>query len=365
MLKPQNKFINQIKPYILKNDIKELNQYIHSGGWFTENKINNTFENNFKKLTNSKFAVTFPNGTLTLFAILKTLNIGKGDKVIVPSYTMVASANAVLMTGADVVFCDINEENLCMCPVSLKANYTKKVKAIIYVTLNGRSGSINEIKKFCTKKNIRIIEDAAHSIGSFYQNKTHHGNIGIASSFSFSMPKIITTGQGGLVITKNYKLYKNLLQIKNFGRKSDGNDIYESIGYNFKFTDLQATLGNSQLKNILFRIKRKKSIYKRYIKNLKKIKDIEFKSFETYETPWFVDIYLDNPNKMQAFLKKNNIGTRKVYPALNKLKMFGSKKICKIAEKYTSRGLWLPSSIGLSNHEIDFICDVIIKFFKK
>ncbi len=359
---PKNK-INQIEPHISLTDKSEINKYFQSGGWITEHIQNKNFENKFKKITKSKFALTFPNGTLTLVGMLMSLDIKAGDEVIVPSYTMVATANSVKLTGAKVVFADISEKNLCLCPKSLIQKVTKKTKAVIYVTLNGRSGSIDKIKNICNKKNIYLLEDSAHSIGSYFKKK-HHGNFGIAGSFSFSMPKIITTGQGGMVVTNNQKIYKKLLKLKNFGRITDGNDVYNSIGYNFKFTDLQATLGLSQLKSLKWRIKQKKTIFKYYFKFLSKNKNIKFFNFSKSETPWFIDIYVKKPKELQKFLNNKGIRTRLVYPSLDTLPIFNYKKRNKISNYYCSRGLWLPSSLNLNKSKILHISNLINNFFE-
>ena len=356
--------INQIEPLISKDDKSEIIKYVNSGGWITEHKKNKIFEEQFKKITNSKNAITFPNGTLTIVSILLALDIKKNDEVIVPNYTMVATANAIKLIGARPILCDISKNDLCLDPIKLNKKINKKTKAVIYVTLNGRSGQIDKIQNICKKKKIFLIEDSAHSIGSYYKKK-HHGNFSIASSFSFSMPKIITTGQGGMVISNNKQLSKKLRLIKNFGRTSDGNDKYESVGFNFKFTDLQSVLGISQLKNIKKKILKKKNIYKKYYSKLKQLenKKIEFFNFKNYETPWFVDIYVSKPQLLQKYLLKNGIKTRLVYPSLNKLKIFNQKGDFKISNYYCSRGLWLPSSLNLTNDQINFISKKIIDFF--
>ena len=359
----QKNKINQIEPHITKQDKHSLIKYINSGGWITEHKQNKFFEAKFKKITKSKYAITFPNGTLTLFGILLSLNIKSGDEVIVPNYTMVATVNAVKLTGAKAIFCDISNDNLCLSPEELKKKINKKTKAVIYVTLNGRSGYIDKIKNICNKKKINLIEDSAHSIGSYFKNK-HHVNFGIASSFSFSMPKIITTGQGGMIVTNNFNIYKKIKKLKNFGRIIDGNDDYKSIGYNFKFTDLQATLGISQLKNLNWRVKKKRSIFKLYNQQLSKNKNIKIFDYKKNETPWFIDIYVHNPKKRKAYLKQKNIITRLVYPSLSELKIFNKKEKFKNSNFYCKRGLWLPSSLNLTKTQITFISKNIIDYFK-
>jgi perosamine synthetase len=367
MLKQKNKKIYQIKPLILAKDIKSVSDYIKSGGWITENNKNSEFEEKFKNFTKSKYAITFPNGTLTLLGILLALNLNKNEEVIVPALTMVATANSVILAGAKIIFCDVEEDSLCMSSKSLQKAITKNTRAVIYVTLNGRSGNFLNIKSICRNFNLSLIEDSAHSIGSCYKNNIHHGNLGIAASFSFSMPKIITTGQGGMIVTNNYLFYKKIRELKNFGRFKDGNDNYNTLGYNFKFTDLQSSLGISQLSNIRYRIKKKRDIYKLYEKELASVKEIFFKKFESRETPWFVDIYLSKKKELAKFLLKNEIFTRYVYPPLNKLEFYKSysKKSCPVAEKYSSNGLWLPSSLDLRKKDIVHICSLIRIFFKK
>ena len=354
--------INQIEPYIDKFDKSELTKYINSGGWMTEHSQNKVFEEQFKKLTKSKYSISFPNGTLTLLGILLSINVKKNDEIIVPTYTMVGTPNAVLLSGAKVVFCDISKDNLCMCPESLEKKINKRTKAIIYVTLNGRSGHIDKVKHICEKNKIPLIEDSAHSIGSFFKKK-HHGNFGIAGSFSFSMPKIITTGQGGMIVTNNFQIFEKLKKLKNFGRITDGNDLYDTTGYNFKFTDLQATLGISQLKSIKWKIKKKGDIFRYYFNNFFNNPNIEMFAFKKNETPWFTDIYVEDPKKLKDYLEKKNIITRLVYPSLDNLKIFKSKGNFRNSNYFCSRGLWLPSSLNLSKSKISYISKCINDFF--
>ena len=349
------KFINQIEPIISSKDKKSINDYLKLGRWITESKFTTKFEELFAKKIHCKYAVAFPNGTLTLTAILLSLGIKPNDEVIIPSY--------IKLIGAKPIFCDISKENLCLSHTEIINKISKKTKAIIYVTLNGRSGDIDKIKKFCLKKKLHLIEDSAHSIGSYFKKK-HHGNFGVASSFSFSTPKIITTGQGGMIATNNKNLYNKIKKIKNFGRNNDGNDIYETIGFNFKFTDLQAVLGISQISDLEKRIKKKREIFKYYWDYLSNNKNVKMFDFAKNETPWFVDIYIENPEKLQKYLKLKKISSRLVYPSLNTLKIFKAKGNFVNSNYYCKRGLWLPSSLNLKKNEIKEISKCIIDFFK-
>ena len=352
--------IYQIKPVLGNKVKKKLIDYIKNDHWLTEYKITENFEKKFSKFTNSKYCICFPNGTLTMSSILACLNLKENAEVLVSNYTMVATANVVKFVNLKLKLVDISENDLCMCPKDLEKKITKNTKVVIYTQMNGRVGQIQKIRKICNKKKIFLIEDAAHALGSYIKN-THVGNSGIAASFSFSMPKLITMGQGGAIITNNKNLATKLRYYKNFGRKKSGEDIHNFLGYNFKITDIQSLLALEQLNDIKKRIKIKKNIYKRYKKNLKNNSNIKFFDFTKYETPWSVDIYSNKINKIKKILIKNKIYTRDVYPPLNSQKIYKSYKGLPISNYYCKKGLWLPSSIDLKNKDIDKICKIINK----
>ena len=177
---------------------------------------------------------------------------------------MVATPNSVKMFGAKPIFVDVEEDTLCLDFNKAADAISSKTKAIILVSANGRfSKNINEFKNLCNNKNIFLIEDAAQSLGSYYSDFKHVGTAGIAGSFSFSSAKIISTGQGGAIVTNNDEINAKV-KIKDFGRATGGNDIHDTIGYNFKFTDLQAVLGIEQMKKLELR-----KLKKIFIKNIK------------------------------------------------------------------------------------------------
>ena len=281
--------IYQIKPVIGNKAKKSLINYVKRDNWITEHKVTENFEKKFSKFTNSKYCICFPNGTITMSSILDCLDLKKNDEVLVSNYTMVATANVAKFVGLKLKLVDISNKDLCMCPVDLLKKINKKTKVVIYTQMNGRVGQIESIKKICKKNNIFLIEDAAHAIGS-YNKGIHVGNSGIASSFSFSMPKLITMGQGGAVITNNSKLASKLRLYKNFGRKKSGEDVHNYLGYNFKITDMQSILGLEQLKDINLRIRKKKEIFARYRNNLKNNSKIKFFYVKKNETPL---VYMD------------------------------------------------------------------------
>ena len=313
-------FIMQMRPWIGSEEKHAINTYMEEDGFLTEFKNTKKFEDAIAEFTGAKNCIVVNNGTISLSLAALALGIGPGDEVIVPNYTMVATPNSVKFIGAEPIFADVERSSLCLDFNELEKSLTSRTKAIIFVTANGRfpNKDLSDYLKFCNKNNLYLIEDAAQSFGSFYPDRTHIGLKGIVGSFSFSMPKIITTGQGGALITNDDELAFKLRRLKDFGRAEGGQDIHDSIGYNSKFTELQAVIGLEQLKKINSRIKRKKEIWSRYKDKLSGLKQIDlFDHNLEYTTPWFIDCLCESRGSLVKFLKDKSIGSRVMYPPIN------------------------------------------------
>jgi len=324
------------------------------------------FEKMVADLLGVKHAVAVINGTAALSLSLMALGIGKEDEVIVPDYTMIATPNSVLFVGAKPVFADIEKSTMCMDIDNLPI--TKKTKAIIYVSINGRSGNLSKLQKICKAKSIHLIEDSCQSLGSNYRGKAL-GTFGEMGCFSLTPHKIITTGQGGLIITNNKSIRDNIKKLKNFGRLEGGADHHETLGFNFKFSDLQAVIGIAQMSNVRERTKRKRALYKLYRNRLSGINSVEFiKTDLSQITPLFVDILV--PANLRAnlikFLKNNNIGSRAFYPSINTQPIYKKSSRAKfpVSAEISQRGLWLPSSMSLKKTEAEYVCKKIKEFFQ-
>ena len=360
-------FINQMEPWFDNQEQEALNTYMSEGGWVTEFKKTFEFQDLIKEFTGAKHCFVVNNGTISLTIMAMAAGIKAGDEVLVPNYTMVATPNSLKMFGAEPKFIDVDPKTLCISLDEIKKSVTPKTKAVFLMNANGRYPTdIDEIVSYCKDNNLILLEDSAQALGSFYPDGIHQGRKGIAGSFSFSAPKIISTGQGGAIITDDDELAYNVSRLKDFGRSGGGNDVHEMIGFNFKFTDIQAVLGIVQMSKLDWRINRMKEIYNRYKENLSSIKGVQFFNQDLQNTtPWFIDVRTQKRNDLMAFLKLNNIGSRTMYPPINKQQAYGIEGEHIVSNEIGISGLWLPSSSKLTNKQIDYICQKIIEFYEK
>jgi perosamine synthetase len=355
-----------MEPLFGEEEGQALNEYMSSGGWVTEFKKTEEFEKSIADYTKSKHCIAVNNGTVSLTLSALACGIKAGDEVIVPNYTMIATPNSMKMFGAIPVFVDVEPETLCLNIELTRKAITNRTKAIILVSANGRYpiAGINIFLDIAEKYNIALIEDSAQSLGSFYQDGRHIGTIGQVGSFSFAAPKIISTGQGGMVITNDDYIAFNLRRLKDFGRSISGQDWHDTIGYNFKFTDIQSVIGIEQMRKLPLRVERKKKIMKLYRKLLKDISQIQFFYQDLkHTTPMFIDVLVEKRAELQSFLKEKKIGTRIMYPPINKQKAYQMGGEHPVSNMVGKKGLWLPSASNLSDNQIQYICESIKEFY--
>lgn len=353
--------IPQMEPLITDADVAAVDRYMRSGAWLTEFRETRAFEAALRDYTGARYCVAAPSGTMALFLALKALNVGPGDEVIVPDLTMAASATAVIMAGASVVFADIEPRTLCLDLDAVEARLSPRTRAVMFVSLNGRSPSTLAacVERWRTR-GITVIEDAAQSLGSF-QGGRHLGTIGDCGCLSFSSQKIVTTGQGGAVLTDDASLFERMGLLRDFGRREGGSDHYLSVGWNLKVTDLQAVIGVSQMTRIAKIVERKRAIFERYRTGLADLDALALPETDTSRvTPWFVDVLMRDgaaKSALMAHLKSHGIGSRPFYPPLHAEPAFTAAGPFPHAEAASAGGLWLPSSLRLTDADIDRVCD--------
>jgi perosamine synthetase len=362
--------IKQYEPEFGFLEAEYVQKYMLSGGYLTEFKVTREFSEEIKNFVSSKYCFLTNNGTVSLMLSMWALGIRPGDEVLVPNFTMAATAQSVHLCSGTPKFVDVEATTLCIDQDSLFEAVSPKTVGVILVTPNGRypSYDVDKLRQRLEAKGIWLLEDAAQSLGSFYEDGKHIGTKGIIGSFSLSPAKIISTGQGGVMITDSEKMAAKILKLKDFGRDGSGLDQHDQIGGNFKFTDLQAAVGLAQMTKLTTRVELKKRIYKQYSEELAQLPEVDLIHHNLSLTaPWFVDGLFKQRDQLSEFLRMNNIGTRAMYPPLSLQKAFkyAPAGSFPISEAIGKKGLWLPSSVNLTQDNISKICSLIIKFFRK
>ena len=364
------KLILTAGPSITNLEKKFVNDAV-SNGW-NENfdKYLIKLQNQFKKFFKCKYALPTSSCTGALHLILLGLGIKKGDEVIVPDITWVATASVVKYVGATPIFADIEKETWTICPKSIKKKITPKTKAIIPVHLYGHPCNMEEIMKIANKNKIHVIEDAAPAIGAKYKNKLV-GTFGIASAFSFQGAKLIVAGEGGIAITSNKSLYIKMKQLAAHGRstKKNKNTFWiEKVGYKYAMSNIQAALCLAQFLRLKELIKKKREIfswYSHYLKNLDIIK-LNKEKYPTKSVYWMTTIFIKQSkkrltaNNLATKLKRNMIDTRPVFPSISTYPMWKSKNRF-FSKEFSKFALNLPSGHNLNRHKISYISKCIAK----
>jgi len=361
-----NKKITWWEPEFGEDEAKAVYEVVRSG-YVNEGKVSEELSNEIKKLLKVNFAITAPNGTLSLFLALKALGVGIDDEVIIPSLSFIGTASAVTLTGAKPVFCEISRYDCNILPDKIESLISDKTKAIMPVHINGRNANLKEIIKIAKIYGISVVEDAAQALGSKFKGESL-GTIANAGVISLAPTKIITSGQGGLILTNDQNLSEKIIKLKDHGRLMRSWNYHPEIGFNFKYNDILAALALAQLKNLSKRLEKAKIDYRQYFEGLEEINEIEFfkTNFEDGNIPLWVDIkFKGNRERFIEYMSTKNITCRPFWPPIHKqsgYKKFHTSPLPN-TEKISSNGLWLPSGPNKTKKDIKRVINEIKKFF--
>ncbi|MEK7513682.1 MAG: DegT/DnrJ/EryC1/StrS family aminotransferase [Patescibacteria group bacterium] len=336
--------------------------WISSRGDFLEK-----FEQLFAKKVGAKYAVAVNSGTSALHLALATLGIEPIDEVIVPTYTMISSAFAVSYLGAKPVFVDC-DDYYQIDPNLIEAAITKKTKAIMPVHIYGHPADMDKIEKIAKKYKLAVIYDAAESHGAKYKNKEIGGR-GLASCYSFYANKIITTGEGGMVVSNNKAFIELARNLKDVAFSTERHFWHKRLGYNFRMTNITAAVGLAQTEQYDKLVKARIDHAKYYMKNLAKVKGIKFPK----TAPWAKNAFWMfgfevmpefgmTRDKLRQFMAKMGVETRTYFVPLHLQPYYykeNKDKIFPVAEGLSERGLYIPSASSLSKIQMDRVIRVI------
>ncbi len=321
------------------------------------------FEKKFAKYLNVKKAVSTQSGTAALHMALYELGIKKGNEVIVPALTFVATVNPVKYVGAEPVFVDVDPDTWNISPGEIEKHITEKTKAIIPTHLYGNPCNMDEIMEIAKEYKLFVIEDATESLGAKYNDK-HTGTFGDLGCFSFNGNKIITTGGGGLVAGNNGKRLEHIKFLVNQARGESKDHYHPEIGFNYRMTNLEAALGLAQMERLNEFLIKKRKFHDIYRKKLKDTENMHFQEeYENAESSfWFSCIIFDKEidiPRLQEELKNKGVPTRRIFMPITE---FPPYRTCKKGEYKNSyyiyeKGLCLPSSTLNSENEIYYVCE--------
>lgn len=360
--------VPQLVPYVGKEELENLKKTINRR-WLTEGAFSQEFLEIIKTFTKAKYGVLANNGTLALFLGLLSLDVGKGDEVIVPDFTFNASASPVTFTGAKPVFVDIKEGDLNIDVNKIEEAITEKTKAIMPVHIYGQAADMDSIMKLALKHHLMVIEDAAEAYGVFYKGK-HSGTIGDVGIISFFADKTVTCGEGAVILTNDEELYNRLRYLRNQGRITSGSFIHPQLGMNFRMTDLQCAVGVAQLKKFREIERRKTEYYRLYLSLLSDLEEVSFVEEVSHSNfiPLRVPIRVKSLDKLTEHLESNGIQTRGFFYPLHRQPCFHylgyEENAFPITNKVYSDGLCLPIFPGLRKEQIEYVCQKIREFYK-
>ncbi len=359
-------------PLLSGNELKYVTECIETGWISSEGSFVARFETEFAQYVNRSHGIAVANGSAALDIAVKALGLGKGDEVIMPTFTIISPAQSVVTAGALPVLVDSDPITWNMDVTQIEAKITPNTKAILVVHIYGLPVDMDPVLALCQKYNLKLIEDAAEMHGQTHKGKMC-GSFGDISIFSFYPNKHITTGEGGMLVCNDGNIAEQCKKMRNLAFEPQGRRfIHHELGWNYRMTNLQAALGVAQLENMEYHIQRKREIGKLYRAHLKNVVGFQLPLEKTNYAEniyWVFGLVADSEAQQEAMVKKlgdAKIGTRPFFWCMHEQPVFKKMGLFKnetypVAEKLARNGFYIPSGLGLSDEEIATVCEVLLK----
>lgn len=360
------------EPSLGEKELQYVTECIISGWVSSAGKFVDRFEAMFAEFCNTRYAVATSNGTTALHLALVAAGISSGDEVIVPTLSFIATANAVKYTGATPVFVDSDPDYWTIDPDSVNYAITENTRAIIPVHLYGHPADMDPIMEIARQHSLIVIEDAAEAHGALYKGK-RVGGIGDMGMFSFYGNKIITTGEGGMVVTNNDAYDKQMRILRGHGMSPERRYWHEVLGYNYRLTNLQAALGVAQLENIDRFLEAKRNMAHRYDEGLGMLPGIVLPREADWAESvyWLYSILLEpevlgfSRDEFMNQLNKRGIDSRPVFPSMHEQPIYGTGQNLPVAKNLSENGLSLPGATTLTNKDLTHVIETIHAVYKE
>ncbi len=370
-------FIPVNEPKLDGNEKKYLCECIDTGWISSEGPFVKKFEEKMAELVERKYGIAVSNGTAALEVAVAALDIKDGDEVIMPAFTIISCAAAVVKRGGVPVLVDSDINTWNMNINEIESKITSKTKAIMIVHIYGLTVDVQPVIELAKKYNLKIIEDAAEMHGQTYKGKPC-GSFGDISIFSFYPNKHITTGEGGMVLTNDEYLAERCRSLRNLCFQKDVRYVHEELGFNYRFTNLQAAVGLAQLERIDESIKRKREIGIKYTELLKNENRVQLpvENFNNeHNIYWVYGLLLNNEldidnRKFIKLLTEEGIGARTFFWCIHEQPVFKNMGLFKnekypVAEKLARKGFYIPSGLGIKDEQIDLVVEKLKEVLDK
>lgn len=359
------------EPHLGEKELLYVTECVLTGWVSSAGKFVTRFEEKFAEFCDSRYAIATSSGTTALHLALLSMGIGPGDEVIVPTFTFIATGNAVTYTGAKPVFVDSEEETWNIDPNQIEDAITPHTKAIIPVHLYGHPANMDPILEIAARHDLAVIEDAAEAHGACYRGR-RVGAIGDIGIFSFYGNKIITTGEGGMVVTNKADLDKAVRTLRDHGMSPDHRYWHTVLGYNYRMTNLQAAIGVGQMEKADDILKAKRRIAHVYNEGLQDVTGITLpkEASWAFNIYWLYSVLVDEQlfgttrDELIAALQAQGIQTRPLFLPLHTQPIYNTGQTLPVAERLAAVGLSLPSAVGLQEYEINRVVEAIVAINK-
>ncbi|QCT04499.1 DegT/DnrJ/EryC1/StrS aminotransferase [Paenibacillus algicola] len=337
-------------------------------GWISANgKYVNEFERQFAEYCGVKHAISCANGTVALHLPLVAYGVQPDDEIIIPTFTYIATANAIKYCGAKPVLVDSEEDTWNIDPHKIEEKITEKTKGIIVVHLYGHPVDMKPVMDIAKKHNLFVIEDAAEAHGAECNGQVV-GSIGDVGTFSFFGNKIISTGEGGMITTNDSELAGKMRLLRGQGMDPNRRYWFDVVGYNYRMTNLQAAVGLGQLENIAWHLEQRRRVSDLYIDQLSNYKELFTLQPEmdwARHSYWMVSVLLTDKVKLERdeimqLLEDDGIETRPLFYPMHQMPPYYEEKTYPVADRVSSRGFNIPTNAMLTNEEINYICNRIV-----
>lgn len=352
-------------PLLAGKEIEYVTDAIKSGWISSLGQYVTRFEEEFAAFCGTSHAITVSNGTVALHLALHAMGIGEGDEVIVPDLSFIATANAVLMTGAVPVFCDIEPDSLCLDPAKLAALITPRTRAIMPVHLYGHPADMRAIRAVAQAHGLAVIEDAAEAQGSAIGG-ARVGSFGDCATFSFYANKNMTTGEGGMIATSDDALAREIRKLRDHAMSPTKRYWHDRMGFNFRMTNLQAALGCAQMEQVESFLERRRALFAAYSDRLADIPGLRLnrEAAGTTNSYWMICAELEGADAQArdafcAKLKAKGVDTRPYFYPMSDMPYMSGLADTPVAHRLSASGFNLPTYLSLEPSDLDEICDAV------